>query len=55
MMLVTLSIASALRLAGARSETMSRRFGLAAGLAAMVFGIVFAYAVWSSSAFLTHA
>ena len=41
MMLVTLSIASAIRFAGGHSETVSRRFGLAAGLAAMVFGIVF--------------
>ena len=55
MMLVTVSIASAIRLAGGRSETMSRRFGLAAGLAATVFGIVFAYGVWTSSSFLNHA
>jgi hypothetical protein len=34
---------------------MSRRFGLVAGIAAMIFGIVFAYGVWSSSAFLNHA
>ena len=55
MMLVTVSIASAIRFAGGRSEVMSRRFGLVAGIAAMVFGIVFAYGVWSSSAFLNHA
>ena len=55
MMLVTVSIGSAIRLAGGRSETMSRRFGLAAGLAATVFGIVFAYGVWTSSSFLNHA
>ncbi len=49
MMIVTLSIASAVRLAGGRSETMSRRFGLAAGLASIVFGITFAYQLWSSA------
>ena len=55
MILVTVSIASAIRLAGGRSETMTRRFGLAAGVAATVFGIVFAYGVWSSAGFLNHA
>jgi high-affinity nickel-transport protein len=49
MMLVTVSIASAVRLAGGRSERISRGFGFAAGLASVVFGLVFAYQVWSSA------
>jgi high-affinity nickel-transport protein len=49
MMLVTVSIASAVKLAGGRSERMSRRLGVAAGLASVVFGLVFAYDVWASS------
>lgn len=50
MMLVTLSIASAVRLAGGRSVTVSRRFGFASGVASVLFGLVFAYQVWSSAA-----
>ena len=49
MMLITMSLASAIRFAGGHSKTVSRRFGLAAGLAAMALGSVFAYGVWSSS------
>lgn len=48
MLLVTVSIASAVSLAGARSETLSRRVGFAAGLASVLFGFAFAYQVWSS-------
>jgi high-affinity nickel-transport protein len=50
MMLITMSFASALRFAGARSETASRRLGLAAGVASVIFGVVFAYRIWSASA-----
>ncbi len=49
MMIITMSIASAFRFAGARSETLSRRFGLAAGLASIVFGVSFAYQVLFAS------
>ena len=49
MMIITMSIASAFRFAGARSQTLSRRFGLAAGVASIVFGVSFAYQVWSAS------
>jgi high-affinity nickel-transport protein len=49
MMLITMSLASALRFAGARSEAASRRLGLAAGVASIVFGVLFAYQVWSAS------
>jgi ABC-type nickel/cobalt efflux system permease component RcnA len=49
MMFITLTLASAIRFASGRSEAMSRRFGLAAGFAAMVFGIVFAYTIWSAA------
>jgi high-affinity nickel-transport protein len=48
MMVITMSIASALRLAGARTETASRRLGLVAGVASILFGLVFAYDVWSN-------
>ena len=50
MMVITVSIASALRFAGVRSETASRRLGLVAGVASIVFGVVFAYAVWAGAA-----
>jgi sulfite exporter TauE/SafE len=49
MMVITVAIASAIKTVSGGSETMSRRFGLAAGFAAMAFGIVFAYSVWVSS------
>jgi high-affinity nickel-transport protein len=48
MMVITMSISSALRLAGARPESASRRLGLAAGVASIVFGLAFAYDVWSA-------
>ena len=50
MMLITMSLASAFRFANARSERASRHLGLIAGLASIVFGIVFAYQVWSGGA-----
>jgi high-affinity nickel-transport protein len=49
MMIVTVSIASAVRLAGGATERMSRRLGLAAGLAAVVFGVIFTYRVWTGA------
>jgi hypothetical protein len=45
MMLITMSIASAFRLAGGRSRAASRHIGLAAGVASIVFGIAFTYQV----------
>jgi high-affinity nickel-transport protein len=48
MWLVTLSLASALRLASARSADTSHRIGLAGGLASVIVGLVFAYQVWSA-------
>jgi high-affinity nickel-transport protein len=49
MMLITMSIASAVRLAGAHSETVTRRFGLAFGVASVVFGVMLAYQMWSAA------
>jgi hypothetical protein len=48
MMLITMSLASAFRFSGARSERASRHLGLAAGVASIVFGIVFAYQIWAA-------
>ena len=50
MMVITMSIASALRFVGARSEIASRRLGLTAGVASIIFGVIFAYGVWSTAA-----
>ena len=49
MMLITLSIASAIHLAAGRSDAVSRRFGLACGMASIVFGLSFAYQMWSGA------
>ena len=49
MMLVTMSIASALRAVGAHSGALGRHLGLAAGVASVIFGVVFAYQIWSGS------
>ena len=48
MMLVTVSIASTLRLAGGRSETVSGRYGLAAGVVSVIFGLAYTYQVWAA-------
>ena len=48
MMLITMTIASALRLAGGGSELVARRLAIAFGLASVVFGVSFAYQVWSA-------
>ena len=47
MMLITMSIASAFRLSGGRSEMVTRRLGLACGTASIVFGVSFAYRIWT--------
>jgi high-affinity nickel-transport protein len=52
MMLITMSIASAFRFAGGRSEQSTRRLGLACGVASVVFGLSFAYQVWAGAASL---
>jgi hypothetical protein len=44
-----MSLASAFRLAGAHAGAAGRHLGLAAGVASVVFGIVFAYQIWSSA------
>ena len=46
MMLVTYGIASAIRLTAGESATVSRRLGLAAGLASLIFGLAFGWQVW---------
>jgi high-affinity nickel-transport protein len=45
MVLITVSIASALRLAGQRSEKTAQRLGLISGVASVLFGVLFAYQV----------
>lgn len=50
MMLITMSLASALHLSGVRSEKTSRRLAFACGLASIVFGASFAWQVWSAAA-----
>jgi high-affinity nickel-transport protein len=49
MMLVTVSLASALSAVGGQSEATGRRLGLAAGLMGIVFGLTFAYDVWAGA------
>jgi hypothetical protein len=49
MMLITVSIASAFRFAGVGSETATRRLGFASGVASILFGLAFAYQVWSKA------
>jgi ABC-type nickel/cobalt efflux system permease component RcnA len=45
MMLITMSIASALSLAGQRNKSFSRRLGLASGVLSLLFGLVLAYQI----------
>ncbi|HLQ00107.1 MAG TPA: high-affinity nickel-transport family protein [Candidatus Limnocylindria bacterium] len=45
MMLITMSVASAFRYVGARSEVFGRRLGLAAGLVSLAFGLFLAYQI----------
>lgn len=49
MMLVTVRIASALKMASGESAVITRRLGFAAGLASIVFGLGFAYQLWSAA------
>lgn len=49
MMLVSVSIASAVSMAGGHGDRVTRHIGVAAGLASIVFGLAFAYQVWSSA------
>ena len=45
MMLITMSIASALHVVGRGSKTFARRLGLASGVLSLVFGLVVAYQI----------
>jgi high-affinity nickel-transport protein len=47
MMVITVSLASTLRLIGGRSDATGRRLALAAGVASIVFGLTFAYDAWA--------
>jgi high-affinity nickel-transport protein len=47
MMLITVSIASAFRFAGVGSAMATRRLGLVSGVASILFGLAFAYQIWS--------
>ena len=49
MMLITVSIASAFHFAGARSDVASRRLGFASGVVSILFGLAFAYQIWSKT------
>ncbi len=51
MMLITMSIASAFRYAGRRSNVFSRRLGMASGLASVGFGVLLAYQIASHPGF----
>ena len=48
MILITMTIASALHLVGGGSELVARRLAIAFGLASVFFGVSFAYHVWSA-------
>jgi high-affinity nickel-transport protein len=48
MMLVTYGIGSAVRLAGGESAHVRRRLGFATGVASIIFGIAFAWQVWTA-------
>ncbi len=49
MMLVTVSIASTMRLAGGRSARIGGRWSLAAGVVSVLFGLAYTYQVWAAS------
>ncbi len=56
MMLITMSVASAFRYVGARSEVFGRRLGLAAGLVSLAFGLFLAYQIgFANGLFAGHA
>lgn len=55
MMLITMSIASALHLVGHGSKTFARRLGLASGILSLLFGLVVAYQIgFGAGLFSTH-
>ncbi len=54
MMLITMSIASAFRVAGVRSNAVAQRLALAAGVASILFGVIFAYRIWSGAGPMSH-
>jgi high-affinity nickel-transport protein len=49
MMVITVAIASAFRLATHGSESVSRRLGLVFGVVSILFGVSFAYEIWSAA------
>jgi high-affinity nickel-transport protein len=49
MMVITMSLASAFRVAGRRSETATGHIGVVLGVVSMVFGVSFAYQVWAAA------
>jgi ABC-type nickel/cobalt efflux system permease component RcnA len=53
MMLITMSIASTFRFFGNRFENLNRRFGLAAGLVSLCFGVFLAYQICVTQGFFT--
>lgn len=55
MMLITMSIASALHFVGHGSKTFARRLGLASGILSLLFGLVVAYQIgFGAGLFTTH-
>jgi len=55
MMLITMSIASALHFVGHGSKTFARRLGLASGVLSLLFGLVVAYQIgFGAGLFSTH-
>lgn len=55
MMLITMSVASAFRYVGVRSEVFGRRLGLAAGLVSLAFGLFLAYQIgFANGLFVGH-
>jgi hypothetical protein len=55
MMLITMSIASALHFVGQGNKTFARRLGLASGVLSLLFGLVVAYQIgFGSGLFSTH-
>ncbi len=56
MMLITLSIASAIRVIARRRQSVSRKLGMASGLLSITFGLLVAYQICVVSGFFTaHA
>ena len=53
MMLITMSIASTFRFFGNRFENLNRKFGLAAGLVSLCFGVFLAYQICVTQGFFS--